>query len=34
VVEGRVIVAGGGIVTLDLPRLLERQRALARALAG
>jgi cytosine/adenosine deaminase-related metal-dependent hydrolase len=33
-VEGRVVVAAGRIVTLDLPRLLERQRHLARALAG
>ena len=33
-VEGRAVVAGGQITTLDLPRLLERQRQLARALAG
>jgi cytosine/adenosine deaminase-related metal-dependent hydrolase len=33
-VEGRVVVAAGRIVTLDLPRLLERQRHLARSLAG
>jgi cytosine/adenosine deaminase-related metal-dependent hydrolase len=33
-VEGRVVVAGGEVATLDLPRLLERQRALARALAA
>ena len=33
VVEGRIVVAAGQIVTLDLPRLLERQRALARVLA-
>ncbi len=34
VVEGRRVVAGGEITTLDLPRLLERQRGLARRLAG
>jgi cytosine/adenosine deaminase-related metal-dependent hydrolase len=34
VVEGRVIVAGGEIATLDLPRLIGRQRQLARVLAG
>jgi hypothetical protein len=34
VVEGRVIVAGGEIATLDLPRLIARQQSLARALAG
>jgi cytosine/adenosine deaminase-related metal-dependent hydrolase len=33
-VEGRVVVSGGEIATLDLPRLLDRQRKLARALAG
>ncbi|QBY01621.1 8-oxoguanine deaminase [Rhodophyticola sp. CCM32] len=32
-VEGRRIVADGQITTLDLPRLLDRQRGLARALA-
>jgi cytosine/adenosine deaminase-related metal-dependent hydrolase len=34
IVEGRVVVAEGQIATLDLPRLLERQRTLARALAA
>jgi cytosine/adenosine deaminase-related metal-dependent hydrolase len=34
IVEGRIVVAQGQIATLDLPRLLERQRALARALAA
>ncbi|MBD3766221.1 MAG: 8-oxoguanine deaminase [Rhodobacterales bacterium] len=33
-VEGRAIVRGGQLVTLDLPRLLDRQRTLARRLAG
>jgi cytosine/adenosine deaminase-related metal-dependent hydrolase len=33
-VDGRRIVADGQLVTLDLPRLLERQRTLARGLAG
>jgi cytosine/adenosine deaminase-related metal-dependent hydrolase len=33
-VEGRVVVSGGEIATLDLPRLLDRQRKLARRLAG
>lgn len=33
-VEGRQVVRDGTLVTLDLPRLLERQNALARALAG
>ena len=32
-VEGRHIVDDGRIATIDLPRVLERQRALARALA-
>lgn len=31
-VEGRQIVRGGAITTLDLPRVIERQNALARAL--
>jgi cytosine/adenosine deaminase-related metal-dependent hydrolase len=31
-VEGRRVVAGGQIATLDLPRLVERQNRLARAL--
>jgi cytosine/adenosine deaminase-related metal-dependent hydrolase len=34
IVEGRVVVAEGQIATLDLPRLLKRQRALALALAA
>ncbi len=33
-VEGRRVVSGGQIATIDLPRVLERQRALALALAG
>lgn len=33
-VEGRQVVAGGQIATLDLPRVIARQTALARALAG
>ncbi len=33
-VEGRQVVRGGRIVTIDLPRVLERQRALARRLAA
>ncbi len=33
-VEGRQVVRRGAITTVDLPRVLERQRALARALAG
>lgn len=33
-VEGRQVVAGGQIATLDLPRVIARQSALARALAG
>lgn len=33
-VEGRQIVAEGQITTLDLPRLIERQNRLARALQG
>ena len=33
-VEGRQVVAGGQIATLDLPRVIERQNALARRLAG
>ncbi len=32
-VEGRQVVCAGHLCTLDLPRLLERQRSLARALA-
>jgi cytosine/adenosine deaminase-related metal-dependent hydrolase len=34
VVEGRRVVSGGRMVTLDLPRLIGRQNQLARALAG
>jgi cytosine/adenosine deaminase-related metal-dependent hydrolase len=34
VVEGRRVVSGGRMVRLDLPRLIGRQRQLARALAG
>jgi len=34
IVEGREVVRDGQIRTLDLPRLLERQRALAGKLAG
>ncbi|MCX7287302.1 MAG: 8-oxoguanine deaminase [Rhodobacterales bacterium] len=34
IVEGREVVRGGQLATLDLPRLLERQRGLARRLAG
>ena len=33
-VEGRQVVAGGQIATLDLPRVIARQTALAQALAG
>lgn len=33
-VEGRAVVRGGQIATIDLPRVLERQRALALRLAG
>jgi len=33
-VEGRQVVRDGQIVTIDLPRVIERQNALARALAG
>ncbi len=33
-VEGRQIVRDGHIVTLDMPRVIERQNELARALAG
>ena len=32
-VEGRVVVSDGQLATLDLPRLIGRQRKLARALA-
>jgi cytosine/adenosine deaminase-related metal-dependent hydrolase len=32
-VEGRQVVRGGHVTTIDLPRVLERQRALARRLA-
>ena len=34
IVEGRQVVRGGQLATLDLPHLLERQRGLARRLAG
>ena len=34
IVEGRQVVRDGRMVTLDLPRVLERQRALAVRLAG
>ncbi|MBN8630622.1 MAG: amidohydrolase family protein, partial [Rhodobacterales bacterium] len=34
VVEGRQVVRDGAMVTLDLPRVLERQRHLAARLAG
>jgi cytosine/adenosine deaminase-related metal-dependent hydrolase len=34
IVEGRQVVRDGQIVTLDLPKLLDRQRTLARRLAG
>jgi cytosine/adenosine deaminase-related metal-dependent hydrolase len=34
VVEGRQVVRDGHLTTLDLPRLLERQRHLAARLAG
>lgn len=34
IVEGREVVRDGQMVTLDLPRVLERQRRLATALAG
>jgi cytosine/adenosine deaminase-related metal-dependent hydrolase len=34
IVEGRRVVSGGHLVTLDLARLLDRQRRLALALAG
>lgn len=33
-VEGRWVVQDGRVETIDLPRLLERQRTLARRLAG
>jgi cytosine/adenosine deaminase-related metal-dependent hydrolase len=33
-VEGRQVVRDGAVTTIDLPKVLERQRALARALAG
>jgi cytosine/adenosine deaminase-related metal-dependent hydrolase len=33
IVEGRQVVRGGGITTLDLPRLAERQQRLARRLS-
>ena len=33
-VEGRRVVRDGQIATLDLPRVIERQNQLARALAG
>ena len=33
-VEGRQIVRDGHVATIDLPRVIERQNALARALAG
>ena len=33
-VEGRPVVSGGQIVTLDLPRVVERANVLARRLAG
>lgn len=34
IVEGRQVVRDGQLATLDLPRLVERQRDLARKLAG
>ena len=34
IVEGRQVVRDGQMVTLDLARVVERQRALARQLAG
>jgi cytosine/adenosine deaminase-related metal-dependent hydrolase len=34
IVEGRQVVAGGTLVTIDLPKALERQRNLAARLAG
>jgi cytosine/adenosine deaminase-related metal-dependent hydrolase len=34
VVEGRPVVRDGQMMTLDLPRLLDRQRQLATRLAG
>lgn len=34
VVEGRQVVRDGQLLTLDLPRVLERQRGLAARLAG
>jgi len=33
-VEGRQVVRGGQVATIDLPRVIERQTALARRLAG
>lgn len=33
-VEGRQVVQGGQMATIDLPRVIERQNALARRLAG
>ncbi|MDP5349907.1 MAG: 8-oxoguanine deaminase, partial [Paracoccaceae bacterium] len=33
-VEGRRVVREGQLATIDLPRVLEDQRRLARALAG
>jgi hypothetical protein len=32
-VEGRQVVRGGQMVTIDLPRVVERQNRLARVLA-
>jgi hypothetical protein len=33
-VEGRQVVRSGQMVTIDLPRVIEQQTALARRLAG
>jgi hypothetical protein len=33
-VEGRQVVGGGRMLTIDLPQVIERQNRLARALAG
>jgi hypothetical protein len=34
IVEGREVVRDGQMLTLDLPRVIERQNRLARRLAG
>jgi len=34
IVDGRIVVRDGALTTLELPRLVHRQRSLARALAN